>query len=107
MFSIFLRRIQRILLPIKVGVLIIFIALLFYCFINVPPDIASITLVALILFMALAILFNFWLTATRSLLVALSIAFLLFLKATSLLTPLNLILFAIFLILLGLYLRKK
>lgn len=100
MFSIFLRRIQRFLLPVKILLLALFGSSLVYLIINVSPEVGSITLASLLIFFILAIILN-------SLIIPLSISFLIFLKAVDLLSPLNLILFAVFLVLLGLYLRKK
>jgi hypothetical protein len=107
MFNIILRRFQRILLPVKIVILFAVTGLLGYLIINVSPDTASITLVATIFFVFLAILLNFFLSANRSLLTALAVAFFLFLKATNLFSLVNIILFAIFFVLLGLYLRKR
>ncbi len=107
MFSIFLRRIQRFLLPIKIILLLGFSTILIYMFVNISPGTESITFAALIIFMVLAIVFNFFFGTQKSLLVSLAVTFLLFLRAVSLFNLTNLVLFALFLLLLGLYLRKR
>ncbi|MBI3559465.1 hypothetical protein HY085_03650 [Candidatus Gottesmanbacteria bacterium] len=100
MFSIFLRRIQRFIWPLKIFGLAGSLAILIYLIIKTPPELINILTFSLVLFIFLSLLFN-------SLLISLAISFLLFLKAVSLFSLLNILLFMIFLILLGLYLQKK
>jgi len=107
MFSIILRRIQRILLPIKMVLLIAFIASLIYCFINTSPTLTTIVFVSIAIFFILAIVLNFRLSAGKSLLAALGVSFVVFLRAVNLLSAVNLALLALFLLLLGLYLQKR
>ena len=106
-FTIFLRRIQRFALPVKIISLIILTASLIFLIVNVPPGVGSITLAALLLFPLLVIILSFFRTTRFSLLAALTVSFFLFLRAVDLLSPVNIILFVIFLLLLGLYMRKK
>lgn len=107
MFSIFLRRIQKFLLPIKVAVLVGLSGSLVYVFAAVPPGIGSIAFVSLSIFFLLAIILNFFRNTQQSLLISLAVSFLMFLRAVNLLSVINLGLFAAFLVLLGLYLYKK
>ncbi len=107
MLGFFLRRIQRFILPLKVVGLLGSLGALGYLVIKVPPELGVLVFFSLILFVFLALVFSFFLAASPSLLAATSISFLLFLRATGLLTILNLALFAAFLVLLALYLRKK
>lgn len=107
LFTIFLRRIQRFLLPIKIVSLIILISCLIFLIINVPPGIGAITLFAVLLFLLLAIILSFFQGSKVSLFISLAISFLLFLRVVDLFTIINFVLLALFLVLLGLYLRKK
>lgn len=100
MFSIFLRRIQRFLLPLKIMGLVASLGILIYLVVKTSPELINLLIFSFVLFIFLSLLFN-------SLLISLTAAFLLFLKATDLLNLFNLILFAIFLALLGLYLKKR
>lgn len=76
------------------------LGILIYLVFKTSPELINILAFSFVLFVFLSLLFN-------SLLISLTIAFLFFLKATDLLNLFNLILFAIFLILLSLYLKKK
>ena len=107
MFSILLRRIQRFLFPLKIVLLFITVPSLGYLVINFPPSISSIIIFSLIFLVALATILSFFLTTSRYLLASLTITFLLFLRAVNLFSPLNLVLFTIFIILLSLYLTKR
>ena len=107
MFTIILRRIQRILLPIKILVVLGCVLGGVWLVINTAPSIGLILLFCFLLFAFLSLLLSFRFSANLSLLTALAISFVLFLRAVDLLTLFNLILLALFLLLLGLYLRKK
>lgn len=107
MFSIFLRRIQRILLPIKILIILGALLLMGYLVINFSPSIGLIAFFSFLLFTFFSIIFNFFLSANRSLLTALAVAFILFLRAVSLLSVINLALLALFLLLLGLYCARN
>jgi hypothetical protein len=107
MFSIFFRRIQRFLLPIKIILLLIALPNLVYIVINFPPSLSGIIIFALIFFITLATILSFFLSTNRYLLTALTITFLLFLRAVDLFSTLNLLLFCVFIVLLAFYLRKR
>lgn len=115
MLNFILRRLTKFILPAKVVLLIGSVVTLGYLVIKTPPELGNIVIFSLVLFIFLSILFSFLLTAfaprsfseVGSLLTALCVSFLLFLKAVGLLSPLNIGLFIVFLILLGLYLRKE
>lgn len=106
MLNFILRRIQTVIVPIKIVILLTGSAALVNLIINTAPALGNVLLFSLTLFIVLSLFLSFFLTANRSLLAALTISFLLFLKAVNLLSPLNLGLFLVFLVLLGLYLRK-
>lgn len=107
MLNFVLRRIQTVIIPIKIVMLSLGSATLAYLVINTAPGLGNVLLFSLVLFVFLSVLLSFFIAASHSLLVGITVSFLLFLKAVGLLSPLNLGLFAIFLVLLGLYLRKK
>lgn len=107
MFSIFFRRIQRFLLPIKIILLLITFPNLVYIVINFPPSLTGIIVFTLVFFIDLATVLSFFLTTNRYLLTSLVITFLLFLRAVDLFSILNLLLFCVFIILLAFYLRKR
>lgn len=107
MLNILLRRFARFLLPTKLLTITVALASLGYIIWQIPPGIGSILLAALLLFIVASILLNFFLSSHLSLLVSIALSFVLFLKAVNLFTPINLGLFAAFLLLLGMYLWKK
>lgn len=107
MLGYFLRRIQRFILPLKVLFLVGSLAGLVYLVWKVPPDLGNVLIFSLLLFLLAALILSFFFSVNVSLLSALALAFLVFLKAVSLLSPLNLGLFFVFLVLIGLYLHKK
>jgi len=106
MLNIVLRRLSRYILPLKIIGLIVGLASLVYFVLRVSPEIGTIVFFSVVLFVTISIILSFFLSANRSLLFASVVSFLLFLKAVNLLSPLNLGLFIVFLVLLGLYLRK-
>jgi len=107
MLNFILRRIQKVIIPLKIFVLIVGLAILACLVIYTAPTLGNVVMSALTIFVVLSLLLSFFLNANRSLLAALTASFLLFLKAVDLLSPLNLGLFVVFLVLLGLYLWKK
>lgn len=107
MLNFILRRIQSVIVPIKIVGLVGGMATLVYLVINTVPSLGNILSFSLLLFVVLSFLLSFFTATSYSLLAGITIGFLLFLKAVGLLSPLNLGLFAVFLVLLGLYLRKK
>src|SRR5574340_539818 len=107
MIDFFLRRIQRFILPLKIVLLAGSLGALGYLVFRVPPDLGKVVLFSLLLFLFLSLIMSFFWPTNRSLLVSLAISFFLFLRAVGLLSPLNIGLLVIFLLLLGLYLRKK
>ena len=106
MLNFVLRRIQRFILPIKIAALVLGLTLQAYLIFQVPPGVGTIVVFSIILFVVSSLVFSFFLTPGPALLTATAISFFLFLKAVSLLSPLNIGLFVVFIILLGLYLRK-
>ena len=92
---------------LKILALVISLGALVYIVAYFSPAIVSITFLSLILASVILLFLSFFLSTFISLVSALSISFLFFLRATQLLSPLNLGLFVVFLILLGLYLRKN
>lgn len=107
MLNFILRRIQRVIIPIKVTGLVAGMATMIYLVVKTAPGLGNILFFSLLLFMTISFLLSFFISTSRSLLAGITIGFLLFLKAVGLLSPLNLGLFLVFLILLGLYLWKK
>lgn len=107
MLNFVLRRIQTVIIPIKIVMLLLGSATLVFLVINTAPGLGNVLLFSLALFVVLSLFLSFYLTANRSLLAALTISFLLFLKAVGLLNLVNLILFGLFLGLLSLYVYKR
>jgi len=107
MLNKFLRRIQRYILAIKIVALVFSLVYFAYLVVMTPPTILTITVFGLLLFLVLSITSSFFLSMGKALLLSLVISFILFLRAVDLLTPINLILFTIFLGLLILYFRPK
>lgn len=107
MLNFLLRRIQRFILPLKILILSASLAGLIYIVLQTAPALSSILSAGVLLFFVLAILLSFRFSAASSLIISFGLSSLFFLRAVRLFTPLNLALFVVFLLLLGLYLRKK
>ena len=74
---------------------------------NFPPEVITILVVTILGFIFLATALSFLKNTNFAILVSLALSFLFFLKAVALLSAINLVLFAIFIVLLGLYLYKR
>ena len=107
MFSILFRRLQRFLPVIKLVVIVTCFLSLGWLVINSVPTIGTILFFSLVLFVFLLTLLSVFMKTRTCLLVSLSVAFLIFLKAVELLNWLNLGLFTVFLVFLGIYLYKQ
>lgn len=107
MFNRLLRRLQKYTFPLKILVLIFSFILISFTIYSIPPTVPTIAFIAVLLDLAILLILSFFQPLKIAFLAATTLAFLLFLKAVSLATPLNLVLLAVFVILLGLYLRKK
>lgn len=107
MFNRLLRRLQKYTLPLKLLALALSLSLICYTIYSVPPTIPTITFIAILLDLIILLISSFFIPLKIAFLAATTFAFLLFLKAVSLASPLNLALLAVFVALLGLYLRKK
>jgi hypothetical protein len=107
MFSILFRRLQKFLRPLKFLVLVGSLAGIVYMILNVSPTVVTILGVTLLIFVFLMTFFSVFSKTKTAFLVALLASFLLFLKAVDLLTPLNLGLFALFVVFLAFYLYKQ
>lgn len=107
MLSKFLRRIQRYIPLIKIAALVAAMASLVYLIFQTAPTLVGLVIFGLLVFLTLAIILSFFLATGRAFLIAVAVAFVLFLKTVDLLSPVNLVLLAVFLLLLGLYLYKR
>ncbi len=107
MLSKFLRRIQRYIPVIKIVVLLAAVFSLGYLIFQTAPSLGGLVVFGLLVFLILAIILSFFLSTGRAFLTAIAVAFVLFLKSVDLLSPVNLVLLAVFLLLLGLYLYKR
>lgn len=107
MFSILFRRLQKVLRPLKLLVLISTLAAIAYMILNVSPTVVTILAITLLIFVFLMTLLGVFTKTKTAFLVATLVSFLLFLKAVDLLTPLNLGLFALFVVFLAFYLYKQ
>lgn len=107
MLNFFLRWGQKFILPFKVILLLGSLGILTYMVVNQTPGLLNVVLASILLFIILSVILSFKFSANTALILGLAVSFFLFLKAVGLLSPLNLGLFAVFLVLLGLYLRKR
>ncbi len=103
----FYRRLQKFAIVFKILALIPLGFSLGYLVVNVLPEILMIIVFSAALFFFLLILLSIFAALRWSALAAVIISFLFLLRATDLLSIINLALFAIFLILIGLYLHKR
>lgn len=107
MLNFFLRRTVKFVFVTKIILFAGSLGGLIYLMVNTSPDLGNILLFSLLLFIFLAILLSFFFSTVISLLAALAVGFFLFLRVVGLLSPMNVALFAVFLILLALYLKKR
>jgi len=107
MFSIFFRRLQKFLLPIKILAFVCSAGTIIFTVWNIEPAVGSIALVSALGFVALLNFLSFLLPTRVSFFFALLVSFLFFLKAEGLLSGIILGVFVVFMVLLALYLRPE
>lgn len=107
MFSIFFRRLQKFIPFLRVAFLVLSALGLAGIIFFIEPDLSAIVLAALLIIVACVTLFSFVLSGRLSFLIALASGFFFFLKGVDLLSPINIGMFIVFLVLLGLYLKPE
>lgn len=107
MFNILLRRLQKQLFWIKLAILVLSGWGLYFLVIDTAPELLNLVVFSLDLLIFISVVLSLFLSTKLSVLVGVTIPFLLFLKAVDLLSPINLGLFALFVLLLTFYLYKK
>lgn len=107
MITILLRRLQRYFLLIKLLVFVPSVVGIVYLVINTAPELANLLIVTFLLGLSFLILLSFFINSRTSLLLSIGVTFLLFLKAVDLISPINLTLFAVFIVLLAFYFKQN
>ncbi len=98
---------QKYLQIIKAIVVVSSVAALGYLVVNTSPTVPTITMFALTLEILFLTLLSVFLATRSAFLLSLGVVFLVFLKAVDLLSLVNVGLFGLFLVLLGVYLYKR
>ena len=107
MFNIIFRRLQKYFLLIKILIFFPSLAGIGYLIINTAPEIPNLLVVTMLFGLSSLILLSFFFSSRISLLLSIGVTFLLFFKAADLISPINLALFAVFIVLLGFYFKQN